>query len=69
VRDEADATTAPSPSIMKRLARGEWQSPLVQVMVIQHYAKNELGEDWASLPADEFESLMATDANSERDTG
>ena len=69
VRDEADATTAPSPSIMKRLARGEWQSPLVQVMVIQHYAKSELGDDWASLPLDEFESLMATDASSERDVG
>jgi hypothetical protein len=67
VRDEADASTAPSPSIMKRLARGEWQSPLVQVMVIQHYAKRELGDDWASLPLAEFESLMAVDAGSERD--
>jgi hypothetical protein len=69
VRDEADATTAPSPSIMKRLARGEWQSPLVQVMVIQHYAKSELGDDWASLPTEEFESLMAADASSERGVG
>lgn len=69
VRDEADASTAPSPSIMKRLARGEWQSPLVQVMVIQHYAKSELGEDWATLPLTEFESLMAIDAGSERDVG
>jgi hypothetical protein len=69
VRDEADASTAPSPSIMKRLARGEWQSPLVQVMVIQHYAKSELGEDWASLPTEEFESLMAADASTERGVG
>ena len=69
VRDEADATTAPSPSIMKRLARGEWQSPLVQVMVIQHYAKSELGDDWATLPLAEFESLMAIDVGSERDAG
>ena len=67
VRDEADATTAPSPSIMKRLARGEWQSPLVQVMVIQHYARSELGDDWASLPADEFEILMTSEADSGRD--
>ena len=69
VRSEADANTAPSPSIMKRLARGEWQSPLVQVMVIQHYAKSELGEDWATLPLTEFESLMAIDLGSERDVG
>ena len=65
VRDEADASLAPSPSIMKRLARGEWQSPLVQVMVIQHYARSELGDDWASLPLAEFESLMATDAGND----
>lgn len=63
VRDEIDATTAHSPSIMKRLERGEWQSPLVQVMVIQHYAKSELGDDWASLPVAEFEKLMAADAD------
>ena len=69
VRDEADASTAPSPSIMKRLARGEWQSPLVQVMVIQHYARSELGEDWATLPLAEFENLMSIDAGSERDVG
>jgi hypothetical protein len=66
VRDEADATAAPSPSIMKRLARGEWQSPLVQVMVIEHYAKSELGDDWATLPFVEFESLIAIDVGSER---
>ena len=54
---------------MKRLARGEWQSPLVQVMVIQHYAKSELGDDWATLPLAEFESLMAIDVGSERDAG
>ena len=65
VRDEADASLAPSPSIMKRLARGEWQSPLVQVMVIQHYARSELGDDWAGLPLAEFESLMATDAGND----
>lgn len=59
VRDEAEAGLAPSPSTMKRLARGEWQSPLVQVMVIQHYAKSEIDDDWASLPLGEFESLMA----------
>ena len=57
------------PSIMKRLARGEWQSPLVQVMVIQHYARSELGEDWATLPLAEFENLMSIDAGSERDVG
>jgi hypothetical protein len=54
---------------MKRLARGEWQSPLVQVMVIQHYARSELGEDWATLPLVEFENLMSIDAGSERDVG
>ena len=68
VRDEVEATTAPSPSVMKRLARGEWQSPLVQVMVIQHYAKSELGDDWTSLPLAEFENLMAAQVDSERDT-
>ena len=52
---------------MKRLARGEWQSPLVQVMVIQHYARSELGDDWASLPADEFEILMTSEADGGRD--
>ncbi len=62
VREEADANSAPSPGVMKRLARGEWQSPLVQVMVIQHYAKSELGDDWATLPMPEFENLMAVDA-------
>ncbi len=60
VRDEVEASATPSPSIMKRLLRGEWQSPLVQVMVIQHYARREIDEDWAGLPLAEFESLMAT---------
>jgi hypothetical protein len=69
VRDEADASTAPSPSIMKRLVRGEWQSPLVQVMVIQYYAKSEVGEDWATLPIAEFESLLAVDAGKAVDVG
>jgi len=67
VRDEADTATALSPSIMKRLARGEWQSPLVQVMVIQHYAKSELGADWVTLPLAEFENLMSVETDSERD--
>lgn len=67
VRDEAEATTALSPGIMKRLARGEWQSPLVQVMVIQHYAKSELGEDWPTMPLADFESLMGSDQVNERD--
>ena len=66
VREEADASTVPSSSIMKRLARGEWQSPLVQVMVIQHYARSELGDDWASLPLAEFESLMAAGSSNDR---
>ena len=69
VHDEADSTSAPSPSILKRLARGEWQSPLVQVMVIQHYAKSEIGDDWATLPAAEFDTLLGTDADDERDAG
>ena len=55
--------------VEKRLARGEWQSPLVQVMVIQHYARSELGEDWATLALAEFENLMSIDAGSERDVG
>jgi hypothetical protein len=55
VREQAERTSAPSPGIMKRLARGEWQSPLVQVMVIQHYARSEFGESWAKLALDAFE--------------
>ena len=66
VRDEADVNSAPSPGIMKRLSRGEWQSPLVQVMVIQHYARSELGDDWATLPTVEFETLVATATDTDR---
>ncbi len=67
VHDDAGTATAPSPSIMKRLARGEWQSPLIQAMVIHHYARNELGEDWAAKPLAEFENLMAVEAGAGRD--
>lgn len=68
VRDEADLSTASSPSVMKRLVRGEWQSPLVQAMVIRHYAKSELGDDWATLLLPEFERLMDAEAGNERDS-
>jgi hypothetical protein len=57
VREEAEAAGTPSPGIMKRLARGEWQSPLVQVMVIKHYAKSEFCDEWADMPLAEFETL------------
>lgn len=67
VRDEAETGVAPTPSIMKRLSRGEWQSPLVQVMVIQYYAKSEIGDDWISLPLAEFELLMAVHSDTDRD--
>jgi hypothetical protein len=59
VRDEAEGATATTPGIMKRLARGEWQSPLVHVMVIQHFARTELGEEWAQMPAATFETRVA----------
>lgn len=62
VRDEAATAPVPSAGIMKRLLRGEWQSPLVQAMVIQHYARSELGDDWATVPAAEFASLVGADA-------
>ena len=68
VREEAEAAATLSPGIMKRLARGEWQSPLVQVMVIKHYAKSEFGDDWANLPLAEFESLVGGSGDGERDT-
>ena len=67
VRDEAETGAVSTPSIMKRLSRGEWQSPLVQAMVIQYYAKSEIGEDWSSLPWAEFETLLAADADDSHD--
>jgi hypothetical protein len=41
---------------MRRLSRGEWQSPLVQAMVVNFYAKREYGTDWARLPLTAFAS-------------
>jgi hypothetical protein len=54
VRDEADVHANLTPAIKRRLWRGEWQSPLVQVMVINFYARAEFGPDWTSLPLDAF---------------
>jgi hypothetical protein len=39
---------------MRRLSRGEWQSPLVQAKVVNYYAKREYGTDWARLPLAAF---------------
>jgi hypothetical protein len=36
-------------------------------MVIQHFAKCEMGDNWASLPLAEFEALMAAQSGSQRD--
>ncbi|HET9642952.1 MAG TPA: hypothetical protein VFP68_06265, partial [Burkholderiaceae bacterium] len=58
VRDQAESSGATSRIVMKRLSSGEWQSPLVQAMVIQHYAKSEIDDDWATMGQDEFERLM-----------
>src|ERR1019366_652221 len=54
VREDAESATATSPGIMRRLSRGEWQSPLVQAMVVNFYAKREYGTDWARLPLTAF---------------
>lgn len=59
VRDEAEMATALSPGVSKRLARGEWQSPLVQAMVVQCFARHELGGDWAAMPHDELDAALA----------
>ncbi|WP_218619049.1 hypothetical protein, partial [Pseudomonas aeruginosa] len=57
VRDDAERTMSVTPAIMRRLSRGEWQSPLIQVMVINFYARSEFGLDWISLPLDAFGSV------------
>jgi hypothetical protein len=59
VREDVDGSAAAGPSILRRLARGEWQSPLVQVMVLKHYASSEFGADWSTMSAAEFDSLLA----------
>jgi hypothetical protein len=54
VQADAEANSTVTTGIMRRLTRGEWQSPLVQVMVINFYARSEFGAQWTTLPLDAF---------------
>jgi hypothetical protein len=48
-----------SPGIQSRLARGEWQSPLIKTLVLNFYAQVVFGEDWPNLDLADFESALA----------
>jgi hypothetical protein len=54
VQADAETNSTVTTGIMRRLTRGEWQSPLVQVMVINFYARSEFGAQWTTLPLDAF---------------
>lgn len=60
LREESDSPVLSRPIVLKRMAQGEWQSPLVEALIIPLYAKKEIDDKWATMTNDAFDLLMAS---------